>query len=58
MLTLQNVLTPFVIKSTLIAAGVFSIIGGVQQAALSFQHFGDVNHAQQTTFVQLAATGN
>lgn len=58
MLTLQNVLTPFVIKATLIAAGAFTLIGGVQQAALSFQHFGDVNHAQQAAFVQLAATGN
>lgn len=55
MLTLSNLITPFVIKATLIVTTLTIVGGGVQQAALSFQHFAQVDNARQTTFIQLAS---
>lgn len=55
MLTLSNLITPFVIKATLSITALAIVVGGVQQAALSFQHFAQVDNVRQTTYVELAS---
>lgn len=55
MLTLSDIFTKNVIKVTLSVTALAIVLGGVQQAALSFQHFAQVDNARQTTFVELAS---
>jgi hypothetical protein len=54
--TLSTIITPFVVKSTLSAVALALLIGGVQQASLSFQAFANTDHARQATYVELAST--